>query len=493
MGKIVKYCTVCEEGFAEKFSFCPNCAATLTAYEMNPVFAGMKNEDAVKIFEPAEEVAAEQANFEAPATIELPEVKTVEANFEPEPPAFLSSTENESDFLEIEAEAVEEPTVTAPAVTIPAVFASSDEIKEETVIEEPLFEAPETVAPTVAPTNFESYQQTYPRNSFSDTPKSTANFAGEKRADNKTLGGDGFYSVTLVEEKNSGTRNMLLLGAALIVLGGAIFGLIASIYNANAYVGALEDDLNNIVYVGDEAPAEEPEMPEPKNKDKGGGGGGGGDNDPNPVSKGVLASQSQKPQIPPNANMEKVTNPELVLKPETQGNRIEKPTNERYGDPNALTSDTSNGSGSGGGQGSGSGRGQGSGQGTGAGSGIGSGNGSGIGNGNGSGRGDGDNGGEPPAIKVPPSGPTIALQITSKPRANYTDAARQNQVQGTVRLRVTFLANGTIGSISAVNGLPNGLTEQAIAAARNIRFTPAMKNGQPYAVTKQLEYSFTLY
>ena len=37
MGKIVKYCNDCEEGFAEKFVFCPNCGSGLTAFELNPV------------------------------------------------------------------------------------------------------------------------------------------------------------------------------------------------------------------------------------------------------------------------------------------------------------------------------------------------------------------------------------------------------------------------------------------------------------------------
>lgn len=85
------------------------------------------------------------------------------------------------------------------------------------------------------------------------------------------------------------------------------------------------------------------------------------------------------------------------------------------------------------------------------------------------------------------------MKIVSKPRANYTDAARQNQVQGTVTLRVTFLPSGQIGSISPVNGLPYGLTEQAIAAARSIKFEPQMVNGSPVTVTKQVQYSFTIY
>ncbi|MBK9767041.1 MAG: hypothetical protein IPP63_08455 [Chloracidobacterium sp.] len=36
MGKIVKYCNSCDENFAEKFGFCPNCGAALQAFEMSP-------------------------------------------------------------------------------------------------------------------------------------------------------------------------------------------------------------------------------------------------------------------------------------------------------------------------------------------------------------------------------------------------------------------------------------------------------------------------
>jgi TonB family protein len=86
-----------------------------------------------------------------------------------------------------------------------------------------------------------------------------------------------------------------------------------------------------------------------------------------------------------------------------------------------------------------------------------------------------------------------SLKILAKPRANYTDAARANQVQGTVRVRVTFLANGEIGSISPVSSLPDGLTEQAIAAARQIKFEPAKRAGIPMSVTKVVEYTFTIY
>lgn len=88
---------------------------------------------------------------------------------------------------------------------------------------------------------------------------------------------------------------------------------------------------------------------------------------------------------------------------------------------------------------------------------------------------------------------TAGLKILSKPRANYTNSARQNNTQGTVSLRVIFLENGEIGNVSVVNGLPDGLTEQAIAAAHSITFQPAQVNGMPKTVAKVVQYSFTIY
>lgn len=85
------------------------------------------------------------------------------------------------------------------------------------------------------------------------------------------------------------------------------------------------------------------------------------------------------------------------------------------------------------------------------------------------------------------------LQILARPKANYTDAARNNQTEGTVTLRVAFLENGKIGDVSIVNYLPDGLTENAIEAAKQIRFEPAMINGKSITVTKQVQYNFSLY
>ncbi len=91
------------------------------------------------------------------------------------------------------------------------------------------------------------------------------------------------------------------------------------------------------------------------------------------------------------------------------------------------------------------------------------------------------------------SSETKPLQVISKPKPNYTDAARQNQVQGKVMLRVTFLASGQIGKISPITSLRDGLTEETIAAAKLIKFKHEMGNKIPITVTKTVGYNFTLY
>ncbi|HEX9959800.1 MAG TPA: TonB family protein, partial [Pyrinomonadaceae bacterium] len=85
------------------------------------------------------------------------------------------------------------------------------------------------------------------------------------------------------------------------------------------------------------------------------------------------------------------------------------------------------------------------------------------------------------------------IVIAYKPRANYTDKARKNNVQGVVRLRVTFLANGGIGSLSVISPVADGLTEQALLAAQKLFFLPARRDRVQYSVTKVVEYIFTLY
>ncbi len=85
------------------------------------------------------------------------------------------------------------------------------------------------------------------------------------------------------------------------------------------------------------------------------------------------------------------------------------------------------------------------------------------------------------------------FQIRLKPKANYTDFARFFEIQGSVILRTTFLKTGEIGTVSAITKLPFGLTKNAVEAAKKIKFKPMVKNGINVSLTKNVQYTFTIY
>lgn len=90
--------------------------------------------------------------------------------------------------------------------------------------------------------------------------------------------------------------------------------------------------------------------------------------------------------------------------------------------------------------------------------------------------------------------PDRPLRIVAKPRAGYPDQSHGSIcIQGTVILRITFLSTGEIGNIAIIKGLPLGLVDKAIEAAKRIQFQPAIKDGRFVSVTKQIEYSFSIY
>lgn len=81
-------------------------------------------------------------------------------------------------------------------------------------------------------------------------------------------------------------------------------------------------------------------------------------------------------------------------------------------------------------------------------------------------------------------------RILSKPDAGYTEEARRNNVSGQVKLYVLFAETGHITQITVVSGLPFGLTERAIAAARQIEFEPAELDGKKVAYPLAVVYNF---
>lgn len=82
--------------------------------------------------------------------------------------------------------------------------------------------------------------------------------------------------------------------------------------------------------------------------------------------------------------------------------------------------------------------------------------------------------------------------ILARPEPKYTREARRAGVQGYVIVKVLLGANGEIDRVRVVRALPWGLTESAIRAACEIKFKPAIKDGQPVPQWITVEYAFRL-
>jgi len=224
------------------------------------------------------------------------------------------------------------------------------------------------------------------------------------------------------------------------------------------------------------------------------GGGSGGAEDPLPPQLGklpppsnILASIPKAPPLTPPALPVAGIDVDPALWTD-----LKHPV---YGDPRSQSTAVSNGPGKGGGIG------------TNEGLGIGDGRGPGYGNGEKGNMGDGErqigccgssgsrydsNSNEKPRVLRNVEVEQKA-RLLSKPEPQYSEEARRNQVTGTVTLRVVFSSIGEVVQIHAIQSLPFGLTERAIAAAKQIKFIPATKDGHPVSVYMQLEYNFNLY
>jgi len=72
------------------------------------------------------------------------------------------------------------------------------------------------------------------------------------------------------------------------------------------------------------------------------------------------------------------------------------------------------------------------------------------------------------------------VEIISKPNPIYTQEARDLKLEGEVLLQVVFAATGQLRVVRVERGLGHGLDESAVRAAQQIRYKPALRDGQPY-------------
>lgn len=253
------------------------------------------------------------------------------------------------------------------------------------------------------------------------------------------------------------------VSVAVHILGAVLAFLLVRFWPAPQVAEFIPERLpDDIVWIAEEGP--------------GGGGGGGGDNTPEPPKKVELPGK-EKVSVPVEVEPEPVKAPPKEEPPlettipavQTSAAPIEAPGAIIAESPTS----TSAGSGSGGGGGTGSGGGSGSGDGTGLGAGHTAGVGGGeydVGNG------------------------VTAPRILRQVKPAYTSEAMRAKVQGEVLLRCVVMPDGSVGRVEIVKSLDGvfGLDQEAIKAARQWKFVPGTRLGEPVAVRVTIALDFTL-
>ena len=132
-------------------------------------------------------------------------------------------------------------------------------------------------------------------------------------------------------------------------------------------------------------------------------------------------------------------------------------------------------------------------QGSGSGGGAGTGTGTGVGPGTGSGLGPGSGGGTGGGVYRPGNGVTLP-RVLREVRPQYTSDAMRAKVQGTVLLECVVRPDGSVGDVQVVRSLDPtfGLDQEAIKAAKQWRFAPGTRLGEPVPVLITIELTFTL-
>ncbi len=89
-------------------------------------------------------------------------------------------------------------------------------------------------------------------------------------------------------------------------------------------------------------------------------------------------------------------------------------------------------------------------------------------------------------------GNVTSPQKISAPAPQYTEEARQARTQGVVIVQAIIDCQGLVADIEVLQGLPNGLTEAAVAAIWQWRFEPARADGRPVSVFFNLSVNFRI-
>lgn len=208
----------------------------------------------------------------------------------------------------------------------------------------------------------------------------------------------------------------------------------------------------------------------------GGGGGGGGNKKPEPIKQVELKGKEKitVPAVkPPAPDPKPEKPPEAIQNLTIPAQTLASADLAQAGAMEGIPTSDSLGLGRGGGAG------------TGQGTGIGSGRGSGLGDGWGGGTGGG---------AYRPGNGVDTPKLLREVKPQYTAQAMRAKIQGEVLLECIVQPDGSVGNIRVVRSLDSafGLDQEAIKAARQWRFAPGTRQGQPVPVLVTIAIAFTL-
>jgi len=87
---------------------------------------------------------------------------------------------------------------------------------------------------------------------------------------------------------------------------------------------------------------------------------------------------------------------------------------------------------------------------------------------------------------------TKAPELIEAPEAEYTQAAVDAKIEGSVQLELTVSATGEVTKVTVLSGLGYGLDESAVEAAKRFVFSPAEVNNLPATVSLNFAIDFSL-
>jgi len=97
-----------------------------------------------------------------------------------------------------------------------------------------------------------------------------------------------------------------------------------------------------------------------------------------------------------------------------------------------------------------------------------------------------------PARREAAAAAVTPVEIQFKPKPVYSAEAQRLLIEGEVELEIAFEASGQLRVVRVVRGLGHGLDENAIEAARGIRFRPAQSGGRAVDSTALVHIVFEL-